>query len=78
MHGKKGMLHAACCLARAPYSVLRAVLLPTARGRRTIDAVKEMLRRQDDSRTSAWACLVCTVMVSSVYMYMLCITVAPL
>jgi hypothetical protein len=48
--------YAACCLARAPYSVLRAVLLPTARGRRTIDAVKEMLRRQDDSRTSAWAC----------------------
>jgi hypothetical protein len=36
--------YAACCLARAPYSVLCAVLLPTARGRRTIDAEKEMPR----------------------------------
>jgi hypothetical protein len=36
--------YAACRLARAPYSVLCAVLLPAARGRRTIDAEKEMPR----------------------------------
>ena len=42
MHGKKGMLHAALPGLRTPYSVC-AVLLPTARGRRTIDAEKEML-----------------------------------